>query len=330
MHRYSRKYKKGGRQPNRYRNDAPGNVQPDEYAERENLDRVNNIAEAVVRRREHENDRVDPRTVGISPEQRLEYDRLVEEGNRFAAQARRREQRLERQRRDGRQELFTRIDEENDSGDDDSDSDDDIEPYDEEELERRIASLNNNNGNVPQQGGRKRRKTTRKRKSAKKRKTTRKKGGRKRKRKTTKNRTGGAVSDDEIINPLWEQQKVEDPTFTKEDVNKLIDEANKKFPLLMKDESFTNLTSEDMENTKKLITDLTAVKKALETGTLNLNDEDKGRLTGALGMLRDWYSWRIDPVVRWRRGGRKRKTSKKRKITRKRKSGKKRTTSRKH
>ena len=62
-----------------------------------------------------------------------------------------------------------------------------------------------------------------------------------------------------------------------------------------------------MENAKKLITDLTAAKKTLETGTLNLNDEDKGRLTGALGMLRDWYSWRIDHVVRWRRGGRKTK-----------------------
>jgi hypothetical protein len=214
-------------------------------------------------------------------------------------------------------------DEENASGNDDSDSDDDdIEPYDEDELERRIASLNNNNGNVPQQGGRKRRKTTRKRKSAKKRKTTRKKGGIQRKRKTTKNRTGGTGSDDEIINPLWEQQKVEDPTFTNEDVNKLIDEANKKISLLGNDESFTKLTSEDMENTKNLITDLTAAKKTLGTGRLNLNDEDKGRLTGALGMLKEWYSWRIDPVVRWRRGGRSKKTTRKKNI-RKRKTSKK-------
>jgi len=156
------------------------------------------------------------------------------------------------------------------------------------------------------------------------------KGGRKRKRKTTKNTTGGAGSDDEIINPLWEQQKVEEPTFSKEDVNKLLKEANKKSSLLMNDESFSKLTSEDMENTKNLITDLTAAKKAFETGKLTLNDEEKNRLKGTLGFLREWYSWRIDPVVRWRRGGRKRKTSKKRKITRKLKSGKKRKTSRKH
>jgi hypothetical protein len=150
-------------------------------------------------------------------------------------------------------------------------------------------------------------------KSAKNRKTARK-------RKTTKNTTGGAGSDDEIINPMWEQQKVEDPNFTNEDVNKLLKEANKKSSLLMNDESFSKLTSEDMENIKKMITDLHAAKKAFETGKLTLNDEEKDRLKGTLGFLREWYSWRIDPVVRWRRGGRKRKTSKKRKITRKRKS----------
>jgi hypothetical protein len=164
-------------------------------------------------------------------------------------------------------------------------------------------------------------------KSAKNRKTARK-------RKTIKNTTGGAGDDDEIINPMWEQQNVEEPIFTNEDVNRLLNEANKKIHLLSDDESFSKLTSQDMENTmentKNLITDLHAAKKAFETGNLTLNDEDKDRLKGTLGFLRDWYSWRIDPVVRWRRGGRKRKTSKKRKITRKRKSAKKRKTSRKH
>jgi len=160
-------------------------------------------------------------------------------------------------------------------------------------------------------------------KSAKNRKTARK-------RKTTKNTTGGAGGDDEIINPMWEQKKVEDPKFTKEDVIELIKEANKKSSLLIYDESFSKLTSEDMENIKKMITDLHAAKKAFETGNLSLTDDEKNKLKETLGFLREWYSWRIDPVVRWRRGGRKRKTSKKRKITRKRKSAKKRNTSRKH
>jgi hypothetical protein len=95
---------------------------------------------------------IDPRSVGLNEEQRNEYHRQLEEGNRLAYQ--------ERQMREGRQEPFIRIDDDND--------DDDIEPYDEDELERRIASLNNNNENIRQQGGR-RRKQTKKRKASKRR-----------------------------------------------------------------------------------------------------------------------------------------------------------------
>jgi hypothetical protein len=143
-------------------------------------------------------------------------------------------------------------------------------------------------------------------------KKKRRKGGRKRK--TTKKRTGGASSDDEVTNPMWEQETVQNPTFTEEDVNKLINEANKKIPILMNDKLSSNLTSEDMKEIKNLITDLNAAKTAIETGTLILNDKDKNRLKGSLGYLTAWYSWRMNPVVRWRGGVRKtRKLYKKRK-----------------
>ena len=141
----------------------------------------------------------------------------------------------------------------------------------------------------------------------------RRKGGRKRK--ITKKRIGGAGSDGEVTNPMWEKETVQNPTFTEEKVNKLINEANKKIPLLMDDKSFRNLTSEDMKEIKNLITDLNAAKTAIETGTLILNDKDKNRLKGNLGYLKAWYSWRMNPVVRVREGGRKttRKLYKKRK-----------------
>jgi hypothetical protein len=151
-------------------------------------------------------------------------------------------------------------------------------------------------------------------------------GGGRRKKTTRKKRGGGGGDDDEIINPMWEQQKVKDPIFTEEKVNQLIKEANKKITLLMDDTSSRNLTSKDMDESKYLITDLQAAQKAFETGKLTLNDEDKYKLKGTLGFLREWYSWRIDPVVRLRRGGRKSRKLYKKKTIRKKRGRRKKTT----
>ena len=138
MPRYSRKYKRGGRPPKTSSNDAPGNGQPVEYAEHENSDRENNIMEPDAMSRELEIGQVDPRSVGISPDQEKEYDRQLHEGNLSAYR-----------KKYGRQGDFTRIYHE-----DDEDKDDD--EYHSHE------------------GGKKRRKTSKKRKTTKRRKPSKK------------------------------------------------------------------------------------------------------------------------------------------------------------
>ena len=97
--RYSRKYKRGGRPPNT----SSDNGQRLEYAERENSDRVNNMAEPDVRPMELETGEVDPRSVGLNEEQRNEYHRQLEEGNRLAYR-----------KKFGRQGSFTRIHDDDD------------------------------------------------------------------------------------------------------------------------------------------------------------------------------------------------------------------------
>jgi hypothetical protein len=82
--RYSRKHKRGGRPPNT----STYNGQRVEYAERDNLNRENNIAEPAARPRELEIGQVDPRSVGLNEEQLNEYHRQLEEGNMLAYQAR--------------------------------------------------------------------------------------------------------------------------------------------------------------------------------------------------------------------------------------------------
>lgn len=97
--RYSRKYKRGGRPPNT----SSDNGQRVEYAERDNSDRGNNMAEPDVRPMELETGEVDPRSVGLNEEQRNEYHRQLEEGNRLAYR-----------KKFGRQGSFTRIHDDDD------------------------------------------------------------------------------------------------------------------------------------------------------------------------------------------------------------------------
>ena len=159
MPRYSRKHKRGGRPPNTSTDDARGNSngQRLDNVVRDNAERENNLAEPYEMSREPEIGQVDPRSVGLNEEQADEYHRGLEEGNRLAAQDRRRGQRMERRMREGRQGQFTRIHDDADDDDDDDDNSDD------------------------QFAGRKRRKTVKKRKTSKKRKTVKK-------RKTSKKR----------------------------------------------------------------------------------------------------------------------------------------------
>ena len=97
--RYSRKYKRGGRPPNT----SSDNEQRVEYSERENSDRENNMVEPPARQRELEIGQVDPRSVGLNEEQRNEYHRQLEEGNRLAYR-----------KKFGRQGPFTRIPDDDD------------------------------------------------------------------------------------------------------------------------------------------------------------------------------------------------------------------------
>jgi hypothetical protein len=152
MPRYSRKYKRGGRPPNTSTSDARGNSngQPVEYSEREISDRENNIMDPDAMSMELEIGEVDPRSVGITPEQSIEYERQLEEGNLSAYR-----------KKYGRQGDFTRIYDE-----DDEDKDDD--EYHSHE------------------GGRKRRKTTKRRKTSKKRKTTKRRKPSKKRRSSKK------------------------------------------------------------------------------------------------------------------------------------------------
>jgi hypothetical protein len=100
MPRYSRKYKRGGIPPRMLSDGVPGNsnVQPVEYAEPDSLYRENNLAEPLPTPRPLEIGQVDPRSVGLTPEQRIEYESRL---------------------RDGRQGDFTRIYHEEDISDDD-------------------------------------------------------------------------------------------------------------------------------------------------------------------------------------------------------------------
>lgn len=98
--RYSRKYKRGGRPPNT----SSGNGERVEYAERENSDRENNMAEPDARPMELEIGQLDPRSVGLNEEQRNEYHRQLEEGNRLAYR-----------KKFGRQGDFTRIDDDDEA-----------------------------------------------------------------------------------------------------------------------------------------------------------------------------------------------------------------------
>lgn len=134
MPRHSRKYKRGGRPPNISTDDAPGNGQRVEYAERGNSDSENNIAKPDPRPMELEIGEVDPRSVGLNEEQRKEYHRRLEEGNRLAAQ--------ERRQREGRQLPFTRIP---DDGDNDDDYDDQFAGRKREELPKGEKQLKKNN-----------------------------------------------------------------------------------------------------------------------------------------------------------------------------------------
>ena len=106
MPKYSRKHKRGGRPPNTSSDNAPGN----EHAERENSDSENNIMEPDAGPRELEIGQVDPRSVGLNEEQRNEYHRQLEEGNRVAYR-----------NKFARKGPFTRIP---DDGDNDDDYDD--------------------------------------------------------------------------------------------------------------------------------------------------------------------------------------------------------------
>jgi hypothetical protein len=164
MPRYSRKHKRGGRPPNTSTDDAEGNSNGqriDDVMRDNNTERENNLVESYEMSMEPEIGQVDPRSVGLTPEQSIEYEKQLEEGNRLAAQDRRRGQRMERQLREGRQGPFTRIEDDHDDDNDDNSDD--------------------------QFAGRKRRKTVKKRKTAKKRKTSKKRKTAK-KRKTSKKR----------------------------------------------------------------------------------------------------------------------------------------------
>jgi hypothetical protein len=101
--RYSRKHKRGGRPPNRSTDYAEGNEQRVEYSERENSDRENNMVETPAKEAKLEIGEVDPQSVGLNKEQRNEYHRQLEEGNRLAYR-----------KKFGRQGPFTRIPDDDD------------------------------------------------------------------------------------------------------------------------------------------------------------------------------------------------------------------------
>ena len=167
MPRHSRKHKRGGRPPNTSTDDAEGNSngEPVEYTEPENSDRMNNIVEqprATPSQQYYQT--IDPRPFFMTPEQRIEYQKQLDEGNRLAAQDRRRGRRMRRRWLEGRQGPFTRIYNEGDDSDDDDDDDDD-------DVAR---------GGRKKRRASKRRKTTKKRKTTKRRKTTKKRRSSKR------------------------------------------------------------------------------------------------------------------------------------------------------
>jgi hypothetical protein len=155
--RYSRKYKRGGRPPNTSTDNARGNEQPVEYAERDNSNReYNTMEEPPVKQAKLEIGEVDPNLYLLRGQELAEYKRQLDEGNRLAYR-----------KKFGRQGDFTRIYDEADEDKDDDKYPDYISDY--------ISDY-------PQhEGGRKRRKTTKRRKSTKRRKTMKR-------RKTTKRR----------------------------------------------------------------------------------------------------------------------------------------------
>jgi hypothetical protein len=147
--RYSRKHKRGGRPPNTSTDNARGNEQPVEYAERDNSNREYNTMEEPRPTPRQPYMQEDPGTFGLNKEEMDEYHKKMQEGNLKAYRA-----------RYGRKGEFNRIYDENDEDNDDDKYPDYISDY--------ISDY-------PQhEGGRKRRKTAKKRRTAKKRKTAKK------------------------------------------------------------------------------------------------------------------------------------------------------------
>ena len=134
--RYSRKHKRGGRPPNTSTDNARGNEQPVEYAERDNSNREYNTMEEPRPTPRQPYMQEDPGTFGLNKEEMDEYHKKMQEGNLKAYRA-----------RYGRKGEFNRIYDENDEDNDDDEYPDQFD------------------------GGRRRRKTTKRRKSTKRRKT---------------------------------------------------------------------------------------------------------------------------------------------------------------